>query len=66
MTLDEFISKFNLSDRLIDDFRLIDVLDIFYLEFTEEQTINIIKTYFANADSIQNDIMDTIKQHLEK
>ncbi len=62
----DFIEKWNLSDKLVDDLKLFEVLDMFYLEYTKEQIIAMIEDYYANADDIQNDIIATAIEGLRK
>lgn len=66
MTLDEFVDKHMITDAMIDDYRLIDVLDMLYLHFTAEQVKNIVSDYYKHADEIQNDIKATIENYIGK
>ena len=65
MTLDEFIDKWALSDKLVDDFRIIDVFDILYLEYTKEQVLEMVAEYYDHADEIYNDTLMSIFKHFK-
>lgn len=64
MTLDAFIEKWAIKDKLIDDFRLMDVLDILYLEYTKEQVLEMVAEYYDHADEIYNDTLTSILRNL--
>lgn len=64
MTLDAFIEKWAIKDTLIDDLKLMDVLDILYLEYTKEQVLEMVAEYYDHADEIYNDTLTSILRNL--
>lgn len=66
MNFEEFCAKYNLDAELLDDLRLIDVLDELYLNYTEEQLVRLVMDYYENADEIQNSIKESIEKYFKE
>ena len=66
MNFEDFCAKYNLDAELLDDLKLIDVLDELYLNYTEEQLIHMVTDYYEYADEIQNSIKESIEKYFKE
>ncbi len=66
MTSKEFLDKFHIHfDNVEDEIMFLTILDDLYLQFTKEQVIEIVTTYYDNADDIFNDRKESLEQGLK-
>lgn len=66
MTSKEFLDKFHIHfDKVEDEIMFLTILDDLYLQFTKEQVIEIVTTYYDNADDIFNDRKESLEQGLK-
>ena len=66
MTKKEFYEKFKIHFHdTIEEYAFLGSLDKLYLEYTEEQAIEIIKLFYKNADDIYNDARAEAEEHIK-
>lgn len=67
MNKKEFIEKFHLENwDIVTAGVLIASLDRLYLEFTKEQVIEIVSTFYDNADNIFNSLQEELEETIKK
>ena len=67
MTKKEFYEKFGIKFHdIIEEYAFLGGLDKLYLEFTEEQAIEIVKFFYENADDIYNDAQEEAEKYMKE
>lgn len=68
MTKDEFLNKWHLTgeNEQVANLAMLIVLDDLYCQFTKEQAIELVSTYYDNADDIFNSLNDALQEAAER
>ena len=67
MTKKEFYEKFGIKFHdIIEEYAFLGGLDKLYLEFTEDQAIEIVKFFYENADDIYNDAQAEAERYMKE
>ena len=67
MTKKEFYDIFGIKFHdIIEEYAFLGGLDKLYLEFTEDQAIEIVKFFYENADDIYNDAQAAAEQYMKE